>query len=98
MRPVLMLSSAASTMRRLLTASDMWAREVEVFLDRAQEIGLLAIAEPLMIGLVLGVDELVRLHELVVPVDRAVVQPDAVGLRVAVDVVRRRRPWLRSGP
>ena len=40
-----------------------------------------------MIGLVLGADELVGLHELVVGVDGAVVHAQAVGLGVAVDVV-----------
>ena len=74
--PVRKLSSAASTMRRLFTASCMCSERSRSPLDRAQQIGLLAVAEALMVGFVLGADELVGLHELVVRVERAVVQAE----------------------
>ena len=51
-------------------------RQIDVLADRAQEERLLAIAEPLVIGLVLGVDVLVRPRELAVGVERRVMQPD----------------------
>ena len=73
-------------------------RQIDVLLDGAEQERLFAVAQSLMIGLVLGVDQLVRLHELVVLVDVAVVQLDAVRLGVAVDVVRAFGGWLRSGP
>ena len=44
-------------------------RQIDVLLDGAQQEGLLAIAQPLMIGLVLGVDELVGPDEFVAGVD-----------------------------
>jgi len=61
--------------------------QIQILLDGAQQIGLLSIAEPLVIRFVLGVDQFVAFDELVVLVDVAMVQLDAVGFGVAVDVV-----------
>jgi len=38
-------------------------REIEVVADRAEKERLLAVAEPLVIGLVLGIDVLIRTRE-----------------------------------
>ena len=77
-------------MRRLFTAASIDSREVEILVDRLEEEGLLAIAEVLVVRLVLGRDELVLPDEVLVRADFGVVVLDAVGLGVPVDIGRVR--------
>src|SRR3954470_5697176 len=55
-------------------------REIEVLPDGAEQILLLAVAEPLVIWFILGADQLVGAYEPVLRVDLGVVQAKAVRL------------------
>src|SRR5687767_10294734 len=60
-------------------------RQVEILLDRTQEIKLLALAEGVVVRFVRGADPLVGLRESAIVVQSSMMEQDLVGLGMRID-------------